>query len=68
MSSFDQLLSSFSKDPNTKVRQFEHIFAKWFFENDPAWKTKVAKVWHWKDYPLHSGSIFFLYVTAGYDR
>ena len=55
MDSFDQLLSSFSSDSNIKGREFER-FAKWYFENDPAWMTTVANVWLWKDYPDNWGA------------
>ena len=50
MGNFQSLLSTLSNDQNARGREFEKI-AKWYFENDPIWKSKILNVWLWNDYP-----------------
>ena len=49
MANFQQFISTFDTE-NTKGSQFEK-FCKWFLENDPVWKSRVDKVWLFKDFP-----------------
>ena len=42
MATFSEFLSTFSSDTEKKGKQFEQ-FAKWYFLNDPVWKTRIKK-------------------------
>ena len=48
----DKFLASLEKDFGSagKGKLFEK-FCKWFLENDPAWSSRVDKVWLFSDYP-----------------
>lgn len=54
MATFRDFLWTFSNDTIEKGRQFEY-FVKWFLINDPTWKTQVAQVWRWDEYPNRWG-------------
>jgi superfamily II DNA or RNA helicase len=49
MASFSEFLASIYRDGNDG-KQFE-MFVKWFLTHDPEWKTQVAEVWLWDEYP-----------------
>lgn len=49
MASFDELIHSIQKDGNDG-KVFEK-FIKIFLKNDAYWKTQVADVWMWEEYP-----------------
>ena len=49
MATFDQFIQSIDAEGNDG-KVFED-FCVWFLKNDPYWKTKVAEVWLWKDWP-----------------
>ncbi len=49
MASFSEFLQSIYRDGNDG-KQFE-MFVKWFLTHDPEWKTQVAEVWLWDEYP-----------------
>jgi superfamily II DNA or RNA helicase len=49
LASFDQFIQSIDAEGNNG-EVFEH-FCVWFLKNDSYWRTKVAEVWLWKDWP-----------------
>jgi superfamily II DNA or RNA helicase len=44
------LLERFDADARLKGRQFEHLCA-WYLANDPLYRTQLARVWLWDDWP-----------------
>ena len=50
MNKFNALIETFSDDSGIKGSQFEKL-SKWYFENDPKFKSKIKKVWLWDDWP-----------------
>ena len=39
-------------DPNSSRAGFDfETVAAWWLRNDPVWKSRVRKVWMWKDWP-----------------
>jgi len=50
MHPFLKLISTFSPDNHTRGVQFEKL-CKWLLENHPMYKSKLAKVWLWDDWP-----------------
>ena len=47
---FDQLFTNLDDDPRVRGRQFEHV-CKWFFENDPVYRSELRRVWLWDEWP-----------------
>lgn len=53
-SGISKLLSSLSSDPNRRGRQFE-VLCRWFLLNDPVYRSQLANVWLWRDWPERWG-------------
>ncbi len=53
-SSFTALLTSLSRDPLTRGKQFERL-TKWWLTQDPIWSRKVQNVWLWNEWPKYPG-------------
>ncbi len=54
MSDVDALLASLSPRNTDKGRQFERL-AAWFLRNDPTYRTQLAEVWLWDEWPERWG-------------
>ncbi len=59
-SRFASLLACLDPRPDVRGKQFERI-CKWYLENAPEYRGRVAKVWLWKEWPQAWG------IDAGID-
>ena len=50
---YEQIVSE-SVDTRQQGTRYEHA-VKWFLENDPAWSSRLEKVWMWADSPTNGG-------------
>lgn len=50
---YEQIVSE-SVDKRQRGTRYEHA-VKWFLENDPAWSSRIEKVWMWADSPTNGG-------------
>src|SRR5688500_15384883 len=50
MTPLDALLASLSDEEHARGVQFEAI-AKWFLENEPAYRLRLRRVWLWRTWP-----------------
>lgn len=55
MPTFADLLSKLDPDPHKRGAQFEHV-CKWFLLNDPEYRSRVKRVWLWKEWDGKWGS------------
>ncbi len=48
--SFVSLIDQLAPDPQTRGRQFE-LLCRWYLENAPEYRTRLKRVWPWKEWP-----------------
>jgi len=50
MGTFDELYASLDVNAKKRGSEFEHI-CRWFLQNDPAYATRLKRVWLWRQWP-----------------
>ena len=48
--SFASLVDQLAPDPQTRGRQFE-LLCRWYLQNAPEYRTRLERVWLWKEWP-----------------